>query len=615
MATDPTSTTAPRRLVEYFFVATKTGAGDEALTFQYPATTEADEYPPNILMFMFPCTSSPAHGSLLPPPVYNTFVLTTASGAALYGTSICFSTLTSSSDVQHTLTSLCFVSQWPFCGPLLKYLEQLALLGVHQARQVDYTGVEKSLANLFFEVPLPVRGRAGVVASIGDTDVLLKRYTMQDVPFEMDMEFLEYTFAILTPDTLLNVLCHLLLEHAVLIVGVDTLFVTAVAETLRHLLFPLQWDHVFIPVVPLGVDMATLLDAPVPFVAGAHPLQLEGAALPPTVVRVDLPEGRVTSAIELPPLPDAVVAMKDRLATVLKKTSSQLSRRLWERRMAFQKALYSNNKGDLMYERGKFLLGSSALVRKVAKSFTHLIGDLVAGHEHCLRGDVVAYVCTKPASQQAFYTALADTNAFQAFLDGMASPHEASRAVRFFRLQHPPTTIKSPLLSPTAQENSQFHVAMAPDTPALQLQNDASNLQFHVTFPNLDVAAFGPVRQLTEIEPDDDVDCVLVGRRSSSTVTTPEARASVLDWLDTWLRSSEKGKAVQSVFRRTKTLGSPTTRPSPLHRTQSQNASRRDGASSFVLCFLDGRDRPTPVAAHVVLARLRVAGDAGHDCA
>ncbi|OQR87154.1 hypothetical protein ACHHYP_09465 [Achlya hypogyna] len=554
-------------LVEYFFVGVKTGV-HEKLTFQYPTEGRAeDEYPANILMFMFPFTTSPLNGGVLPPPVYNTFVLTTSSGAALHGTSLCFHALSLPHDTAPMLTSLCFVSKWPFCVPFLKYLEQLAILGVHQGRQPPYIGVEKSLNNLFHEVPLPVRGHAGVIASIGDTDVLFKRYTMQDVPFEMDMEFLEYTFALLDASTLLHVLFHMLLEHSVLIVGVDSLFVTAVADTLRHLIFPLHWDHVFIPVVPPGVDMATLLDAPVPFLAGAHPLQLDGAVLPPSIVRVDVFEGRLTTAVDLPPLPDAAVALRERLEAVQKKNAPQLGRRLWERRVALQKALYSNNKGDLTYERGKLLCGSSALLRKITKSFTGMLGNLLVGHEHCCRGDVASYVRLKPAHQQAFFTAFADTNAFQSFLDAASSSD-----IRFVLEQQGAS--KSPLLSPQGL----FCHAMAPDVPPLDAANDAPELQLRVMFPTLDVAAFGTPRARPF---DDAIQLDDLDMPSRALVTTPESRATVFEWLDTWLSTSEKARVMQSVFRRSRTIGSqsPERSTASLSRTQSQSATKTSTSS------------------------------------
>ena len=41
-----------------------------------------------------------------------------------------------------------------------------------------------------------------------------------------------------------------------------------VAECLSALLFPFQWQHVYVPILP--VSLMNFLDAPVPFVMGLH---------------------------------------------------------------------------------------------------------------------------------------------------------------------------------------------------------------------------------------------------------------------------------------------------------------------------------------------------------
>ncbi|RHY82870.1 hypothetical protein DYB26_010000, partial [Aphanomyces astaci] len=222
---------------------------------------------------MFPSRSADA-----PPAMYNAFVLTTATGASLHGASICISSSVSNNHTDAVcLTSLCIVSKHPFYTSFLQYLEQLAVLGTCQHRwntqanqllqqshhivpssddshhQPTVHFVEQCLTNLLHEVPVPRVGSAGVLCSIA--------------------EFVEYTFQLVEPENLVALVHHALLEHSILILGTDNLFITAVATTIRLLLAPFQWDHVFIPVVPHGVDIATLLDAPVPFIAGAHASQ------------------------------------------------------------------------------------------------------------------------------------------------------------------------------------------------------------------------------------------------------------------------------------------------------------------------------------------------------
>ncbi|OQR86607.1 C-myc promoter-binding protein-like [Thraustotheca clavata] len=570
-----------RKLVEYFFVGEKDAIA-EKLVFQYPDKAHSpDDYPENILMFMFPCTSAPLSSGLIPPPMYNSFVLTSASGNVLHGASICYFTSTKN---DYFSTSLCFVSKWPFYVALLKYLEQLALLGVHECRQFDTFLVEKCLSNLFHEVPTPVRGHAGVIATIGDTDVLFKRYTMQEIPFEMDMEFLEYTFMLLNPTTLVHILCHMLLEHSILIVGVDAIFVTAVAEALRHLIFPLHWDHAFIPVVPLGIDMTTLLDAPVPFLAGGHPLQLEAVQLPPSVVRLDLFEGRITTAMDLPPLPDAALQLIDRLGAVNKKSEPMLlSKRLWERRIAFQKALYSGNHSDLTYERGKFICGSSALIRKISKSFMTMFVDLMSGYEYCKSGNTKAFVSMKPVHAQRFAAEFANTNAFQGFIDSMCDLSSLTKDMQleaqyFNHCHQQQSHKKSPLLSPQAHHTQFFH-AITPEVSPLEIQNDDPTLQHHIGFPKLNIQIIQASRMISlQPNPDESESCVIPNDCSSPKALN--SQHTVLQRLDTWLYKSDKGKAMQAIFHRSKTVNLSPRTNTIFHRSLSQ-PNRVDAKGPF----------------------------------
>ncbi|RHY84773.1 hypothetical protein DYB26_008599 [Aphanomyces astaci] len=227
--------------------------------------------------------------------MYNAFVLTTATGTSLHGASICISSSVSNNHADAVcLTSLCIVSKHPFYTSFLQYLEQLAVLGTCQHRwntqanqllqqshhsvpssddshhQPTVHFVEQCLTNLLHEVPMPRVGSAGVLCSIAEVQITLP--TLSIAP--LDWEFVEYTFQLVEPENLVALVHHALLEHSILILGTDNLFITAVATTIRLLLAPLQWDHVFIPVVPHGVDIATLLDAPVPFIAGAHASQV-----------------------------------------------------------------------------------------------------------------------------------------------------------------------------------------------------------------------------------------------------------------------------------------------------------------------------------------------------
>uniref|UniRef100_K3X217 UDENN domain-containing protein n=1 Tax=Globisporangium ultimum (strain ATCC 200006 / CBS 805.95 / DAOM BR144) TaxID=431595 RepID=K3X217_GLOUD len=317
------------RVVEYFVVAIKKDDDAQAeLAYAYPEDTEdCREFCENVTMFMFPHAFGVDWNKrgLPPPPIHNLFALTDVNGDHLYGASLCFYETLQSPDAvgdednnnnnssctsseagtvqhQHQAKSICLLSRRPFYTQLLRTLEQLFLLGIQQCRvnhdisKLDqgftcWHGVENTLCNLFHEVPVPFRGLA-VQLSVADVEVALERPVMQEFPFDMDAELMIYAFMMVDPKVMAQLYHHVLLEHRILIVGTDSVLVTAIAEAIKCLVFPMTWLHVFIPNVPDSLDLSTLLEAPVPFIAGAHIGQLKHVQIPDNVVKLEFTDGK-----------------------------------------------------------------------------------------------------------------------------------------------------------------------------------------------------------------------------------------------------------------------------------------------------------------------------------
>ena len=67
---------------------------------------------------------------------------------------------------------------------------------------------------------------------------------------------------------MLTVLGAALKESRILLLSTDLSLLPAVCEAIRVLLYPLQWMHVYLPVVP--EPLLDLMQAPVPFLLGTH---------------------------------------------------------------------------------------------------------------------------------------------------------------------------------------------------------------------------------------------------------------------------------------------------------------------------------------------------------
>lgn len=367
--------------------------------------------------------------ALPPPPAHNLFALTDATGEHLYGAALCFyETLppsspaahaghgereenSSSSSVQYQAKAICLLGKRPFYTQLLRYLEQLFLLGTRQARANGehmttagerWFGIEKTLCNLFHEVPVPHRGLA-VQLSIADVEIVLERPLLQEFPFEMDAELMTYAFMMVEPRVMLQLYHHVLLEHRILIVCADSVLATAIAEAAKCLVFPLTWLHVYIPNIPDSLDLSTLLEAPVPFIAGAHTRQLDRVDIPPNVVKLEFAAGKFvfgsgaasssssSSEVALPALPEVSQRVASKLGTMrLPDFASQkreFHEKMWNRRVQLQKMCMSSasasgpplvSAGDAALSKALFLARPNALYRKAMKLYLEIMAALLA---------------------------------------------------------------------------------------------------------------------------------------------------------------------------------------------------------------------------------------------
>lgn len=73
-------------------------------------------------------------------------------------------------------------------------------------------------------------------------------------------------FAVVPHSLLTEIMNHLLLEKSLLVCGKLAPLVSVVTTAVPYLLSPLEWDGVFIPLLPASA--VEVLQAPVPFILG-----------------------------------------------------------------------------------------------------------------------------------------------------------------------------------------------------------------------------------------------------------------------------------------------------------------------------------------------------------
>lgn len=127
------------------------------------------------------------------------------------------------------------------------------------------TPLERFLVNIMDEIPLPDQGNLLIQHEIGTNIIPFYRPVDQYPPYATK-QCIENLFKCLTVDDVLEVFVQLILERKILLVSRYKTLLTQSCIALMSFIFPLNWLHSLIPILPL--EMIDILDAPVPFLIG-----------------------------------------------------------------------------------------------------------------------------------------------------------------------------------------------------------------------------------------------------------------------------------------------------------------------------------------------------------
>ncbi|XP_066865070.1 DENN domain-containing protein 5B isoform X3 [Kogia breviceps] len=166
-----------------------------------------------------------------------------------------------SRDTLYVSKSICLITPLPFMQACKKFLIQLYKAVTSQ--QPPPLPLESYIHNILYEVPLPPPGRSlkfyGVYEPVicqrpGPSELPLSDYPLREV------------FELLGLENLVQVFTCVLLEMQILLYSQDYQRLMTVAEGITTLLFPFQWQHVYVPILP--ASLLHFLDAPVPYLMG-----------------------------------------------------------------------------------------------------------------------------------------------------------------------------------------------------------------------------------------------------------------------------------------------------------------------------------------------------------
>ncbi|XP_077384392.1 DENN domain-containing protein 4B [Festucalex cinctus] len=252
-------------------------------------------------------------------PVFSTFVLTSASGDKVYGAAIQFyesfprevlserqsvrlgllSVLDRQPVLQRSLQakkSICVLSHWPFFDVFQKFLTFVYRYSVSGPHVLP---LEKHISSFMHNVPFPSPQRPRILVQLSPYDNLL---LCQPVSSPLPLSGASFLKLLqnLGPGNACTLLLAVLTEHKVLLHSLRPDVLTAVAEALVSMTFPLRWLCPYIPLCPL--QMAEVLLAPVPFIVGVHSSYFDLYQPPADVVCVDLDTNTLFQSDDKKPL-------------------------------------------------------------------------------------------------------------------------------------------------------------------------------------------------------------------------------------------------------------------------------------------------------------------------
>uniref|UniRef100_A0A8C4GTW5 DENN/MADD domain containing 5B n=1 Tax=Dicentrarchus labrax TaxID=13489 RepID=A0A8C4GTW5_DICLA len=167
----------------------------------------------------------------------------------------------SSRDTLYVSKALCLIAPMPFMHACRRFLSQL-----HKAvtsATAPPLPLESYVHNILYEVPLPAPGRSLKFHGVYEP-IICQRPGLGELPLA-DFPLAE-AFTLLGVENLVQVFTCTLLEMQILLYSQDYQRLMTVAEGITTLLFPFQWQHVYVPILP--ASLLHFLDAPVPYLMG-----------------------------------------------------------------------------------------------------------------------------------------------------------------------------------------------------------------------------------------------------------------------------------------------------------------------------------------------------------
>ena len=166
--------------------------------------------------------------------------------------------------------TIVLLSYWPFYDCFRVFLTEIYRISLTPPPSTpsfpSSLPIERYLMNLW-ETPLPRTSRVAVRLTLPTTSITFDRPSSDSFPL-LSINF-ALLFQTLSVSNIVTIIAALLIEKKLILATKDSRLIplfTPIAEALRALLFPFQWQYSFVPVLPSVYS--NILDAPMPIIVG-----------------------------------------------------------------------------------------------------------------------------------------------------------------------------------------------------------------------------------------------------------------------------------------------------------------------------------------------------------
>jgi len=228
---------------------------------------------------------------------------------------------TKNSNIVFVPKVLCLLSTWPYLHAFREYISQLYRLATHTNQMK--APIERYIINICEEIPAPPPGSFEIRMKICSSTIRFwAPPANQPIPY-VSLPF-QVLFECLDTANIIYVWYSLILEQKILLVSSQYSLLTICSEILCSLLFPMQWSHLYIPILPRFLSQ--MLDAPMPYLIGVSRDNLAHSIedVSNETIIVDLDKNKITVGERTPSNPPMPSKRKTKLEDTLQKHAREI---------------------------------------------------------------------------------------------------------------------------------------------------------------------------------------------------------------------------------------------------------------------------------------------------